>query len=65
MLCCEASCQVQAGKSGGSGVVIISYPACRGALTSIGVGLTYTVCTVNRPGFRVYKFTAGTGLITW
>jgi hypothetical protein len=34
-------------------------------LTSIGVGLTHTV-SVNgtRAGYRVYTFTAGTGLVT-
>lgn len=32
--------------------------------TTIGAGLTYTVSTVSRPGYRVYTFTAGTGTIT-
>jgi hypothetical protein len=32
-------------------------------LTSITAGLTYNQPT--RPGFRVYRFTAGTGIITW
>jgi hypothetical protein len=27
--------------------------------------LTYTVDTTTRPGYRVYRFTAGTGTINW
>jgi hypothetical protein len=27
--------------------------------------LVYTIDTVTRPGYRVYKFTAGTGSISW
>jgi hypothetical protein len=50
--------------SGGSGVVIIAYPDSSPALTSIGGGLTYSVSTVSRSGFRVYTFTAGTGTVT-
>jgi hypothetical protein len=34
-------------------------------LASIGVGLTYTVDTSTRAGYRIYRFTAGTGTITW
>jgi hypothetical protein len=33
-------------------------------LSSIGGGLTYTVSTVSRAGYRVYTFTAGTGTVT-
>jgi hypothetical protein len=33
-------------------------------LTSIGGGLTYSVSTVSRSGYRVYTFTAGTGTVT-
>jgi hypothetical protein len=33
------------------------------ALTSIDVGLTYDQPT--RPGYRVYRFTQGTGPISW
>jgi hypothetical protein len=34
-------------------------------LSSIGGGLTYTVDTTTRSGYRVYTFTAGTGTISW
>jgi hypothetical protein len=27
--------------------------------------LVYTIDTVTRPGYRVYKFVAGTGTISW
>jgi hypothetical protein len=53
------------GGAGGSGVVIIAYPSTYPALSSIGGGLTYTVDTTTRSGYRVYQFTAGTGTITW
>jgi hypothetical protein len=45
--------------------VIIAYPSTNTALASIGGGLTYTVDTSTRAGYRVYKFTAGTGTIQW
>jgi hypothetical protein len=32
---------------------------------SIGAGLVYTIDTTTRAGFKVYKFTGGTGTITW
>jgi hypothetical protein len=48
--------------SGGSGVVIIAYPDVYPPLSSIS-GLTYNQPT--RSGFRVYRFTAGTGTITF
>lgn len=47
--------------AGGSGVVIIAYPDTLPALT-VGSGLTYDEPT--RAGYRVYRFTAGTGTIT-
>jgi hypothetical protein len=50
------------GKNGGSGVVIIAYPDTFPALSSIAGGLTYTQPT--RSGYRVYRFTAGTGTVT-
>jgi len=53
------------GSAGGSGVVIIAYPSSFADLSSIGGGLTYTLDTVGRPGFKVYRFTAGTGTIQW
>lgn len=51
------------GGAGGSGVVIIAYPDTYPALASIGAGLTYNQPT--RSGYRVYRFTAGTGTISW
>ena len=53
------------GGGGGSGVVIIAYPATYSPINSIGSGLTYTVDTTTRTGYRVYRFTAGTGIISW
>ena len=50
------------GGKGGDGVVIIAYLNTYPAPTSI-VGLTYTEPT--RAGYRVYRFTAGSGTITW
>jgi hypothetical protein len=49
---------------GGSGVVIIAYPSTAAALTTIPGTLTYTVDTTTRAGYRVYKFTAGSGTVT-
>jgi hypothetical protein len=49
------------GNAGGSGVVIIAYPDTKPALTISG-GLTYNEPT--RAGYRVYRFTAGSGTIT-
>lgn len=51
------------GSNGGSGVVIIAYPDNLPALTSVSAGLTYD--TPTRTGYRVYRFTAGTGTITF
>jgi hypothetical protein len=51
-----------AGRAGGSGVVVIAYSNSYPALTSISGGLTYDQPT--RSGYRVYRFTAGTGTIT-
>jgi hypothetical protein len=53
------------GADGGSGVVILAYPTPLGALTSIGGGLTYSVSTSSRTGYRVYTFTAGTGTVVF
>jgi len=50
------------GGAGGSGVVIIAYPDTYKVLT-IGSGLTYDQPT--RAGYRVYRFTAGTGTVSW
>jgi hypothetical protein len=50
--------------AGGSGIVIIAYPDSFAALSSISGGLTYTQ-PATRSGYRVYRFTAGTGPISW
>jgi hypothetical protein len=44
--------------------VIIAYPSSSPALTSIGGGLTWSVSTASRSGWRVYTFTGGTGTVT-
>ena len=51
------------GGSGGSGVIIIAYPNTFRAITTIPGTLTYDQPT--RSGYRVYRFTAGTGTITF
>ena len=48
---------------GGSGVVIIAYPNTFLPLSSISGGLSYDQPT--RSGYRVYRFTNGTGPISW
>ena len=53
---------ITAGGSGGSGVVIISYPSTYGNLTNIGAGLTYAITSSG--GNTIYTFTAGTGVVT-
>lgn len=50
------------GANGGSGVVVIAYPNTYTALTIPGT-LTYDQPT--RSGYRVYRFTAGTGTVSW
>jgi hypothetical protein len=54
-----------AGGNGGSGVVIIAYPSTYPEITAIDATLSYTVDTSTRAGYRVYRFTGGTGNITW
>ena len=58
------------GKPGGSGVVIIAYTDGFDDLSSVANGLTVNGSTGNttpdtssRSGYKVYKFTAGTGAI--
>ena len=51
------------GGNGGSGIIVIAYPITSAAITTIGAGLTWSVSTTSRSGFRVYLFTAGTGAI--
>jgi hypothetical protein len=46
-------------------VVIIAYPSTNAPLASISGGLTYSVSTSSRSGYRVYTFTGGTGPISW
>jgi hypothetical protein len=66
---------------GGSGVVIIAYPSTFADLASINAGLTTqswngsawvnnssgstTPNTTIRSGYKVYRFSAGTGSIQW
>lgn len=50
--------------NGGSGVVILAYEnSYRDPIVS--VGLTYTKDTSSRTGYKVFKFTAGTGTVTF
>jgi len=51
------------GYPGGSGVVIIAYPNTFLPLSSISGGLSYD--QPSRSGYRVYRFTGGTGPISW
>ena len=51
--------------NGASGVVVIAYPSSYRNLASISAGLTYTLDTSTRSGYKVYKFTAGTGTVSW
>ena len=51
------------GGNGGSGVVVLAYPDTFPALTTIPGTLTYDQPT--RAGYRVYKFTSGSGTITF
>lgn len=53
------------GGNGGSGIVVIAYESFYKDIINIGAGLTYTLDTSTRPGYKVYKFTAGTGSISW
>jgi hypothetical protein len=53
-------------------VVIIAYSSTYNSLASVSIGLTCngtagntTPDTVTRPGYKLYKFTAGTGTISW
>jgi hypothetical protein len=52
------------GTTGGSGVVILAYPTSFRPLKA-SLGLVYTIDTVTRPGYRVYRFTSGSGSISW
>jgi hypothetical protein len=50
------------GGSGGSGVVIIRYPDTHPDISTIDAGLTSTLVTTG--GYKIYTFTAGSGIIT-
>jgi hypothetical protein len=60
------------GGSGGSGILIIAYPDTSSDLFSVSAGLTCNGSSGNivsnttyRTGYKVYRFTAGTGTISW
>jgi hypothetical protein len=61
------------GTPGGSGVVIIAYPDSNPALATIhashvvngGSAGSIVEDTSSRSGYRVYKFTVGSGAISW
>lgn len=53
-----------AGGAGSGGLVVLAYPSSRASLTVSG-GLTYTLDTTTRAGHNVYKFTAGSGTVTF
>ena len=53
----------ESGTRGGPGVVIIAYSNTKPAITTIPGTLTYDQPT--RAGYRVYRFTAGSGTITF
>jgi hypothetical protein len=54
---------ISSSRKGGSGAIIIAYPNTFPALSNIPGTLTYDQPT--RSGYRVYRFTAGTGTITF
>lgn len=49
--------------NGSDGVVIVAYPNSYPSLTIPGT-LTYTLDTTTRAGYKVYKFTAGSGTVS-
>jgi len=51
------------GGNGSAGVIVIAYPNTMPAPVNISSGLTYDQPT--RSGYRVYRFTAGTGTVTF
>jgi hypothetical protein len=55
----------QPGASGGSGVVVIAYPNTYANIATIPGTLTYTLDTTTRAGYKIYKFTAGSGTVTF
>jgi hypothetical protein len=64
------------GGNGGSGIVVIAYVSTDTSIVSFSAGLVVNGTTTNgsnvpapdtvsRSGYKVYKFTAGTGTITF
>jgi len=51
--------------NGSDGVVIVAYPNSNPNITTIPGTLTYTFDTTTRAGYKVYRFTAGTGTVTF
>jgi hypothetical protein len=49
--------------AGGSGIVIIRYLAGFDDIPNISAGLTYSLSTTG--GYKIYSFTAGTGVISF
>lgn len=54
------------GGSGGSGIIILRFPASYPDIQSVGAGLTFSksFITVSNEPYIVYRFTGGTGVIT-
>jgi hypothetical protein len=50
--------------NGGSGIVVIAYDSSKKDPT-ISVGLSYTKDTTSRSGYKIFKFTSGTGTVTF
>lgn len=51
-------------QAGGSGIVVIETANTVGNV-AISAGLTYTTNTIAKVGYVIYRFTAGTGTISW
>jgi len=60
----EGSLRANVG-NGGSGIVVLAYPNTYPNISTISNTLTYTLDTTTRSGYRVYRFTAGSGTITF
>jgi hypothetical protein len=59
---CGGTSALLFGGNGGSGVVILRYPDTNADLSTIGGTLVHTLTTTG--GYKIYKFTAGTGTVT-
>ena len=46
-----------------AGIIILAYPIAEYNPLNVSAGLTYTLDTTSRPGYRIYSFTAGSGTI--